>query len=150
MQWGLRGGVALMLALCAGTVSARAELGLGLVDEIEGDRTEIATLAWLTEQRHPWEFLIGHIHARDGHESLHSPSVTFAAASKRLTWRNFYLASGVALTDADNEILSGEVQFLSTLGWMLGDWSVALRHLSNANTGGRNRGETFLVLSYAW
>jgi hypothetical protein len=139
-----------VLVACANPASARTELGLGLVDEIEGDRTEIATLAWVTEQRHPWEAMIGHIHGRDGGHGVYSPSVTFMALSKRLTWRDFFVASGVAITDADNDVLSGVGQFMSTLGWRRKDWAVSLRHLSNANTGGRNRGETFLLVTYAW
>jgi hypothetical protein len=143
--------VSLVFAV-APRAEARVEFSLGLVDEIEGVQSETATIAWLTEHRMPWEFMLGHIRDRviDGAEF--SPSANFVAVSRQLVWRRWFLSSGIAFTDtdSDNEVLSGSFQFLSGVGWRNERLTISLRHISNANTSGRNRGETFLLFGYRW
>lgn len=72
------------------------------------------------------------------------------AASRRIAWESWFLSGGVALadTDGDNPVLSGPFQFMTAIGWRGRRWSVSVRHLSNANTRGANRGETFLLVGY--
>lgn len=130
------------------------ELGVGLVDEIDGRQSTMATVGWLAGPRSEWEVLLGHLRGRDrdGTAAVATPTTTFAAVSRRLFWRGWFLSSGIALADTggDNPVLSGPFQFMSGLGWRGRDWTLSLRHLSNANTRGENRGETFLLVSYHW
>lgn len=142
--------VLLAAALALATpASAGIQVGVGPVDEIDGESTWLATLAWLTGGEHPWEFLVGHIAERDT-TAIRTPDVFWISASKRLTWKRWYVTSGIAYADVDNEVLSNHFQFQTGLGYDFGRVSVSLRHLSNANTGGRNRGETFVLVDYAF
>ena len=142
--------LALSALLVAAPASAGLEVGLGMVDEIDGEGSQIATVSWLTGHEHPWEFLGGYIASRDMTLSGPTPDVFFVSASKRLTWRNWFAQGGIAWADVDNEVLSKHFQFQTGIGYDFGRLSLSLRHLSNANTGGRNRGETWLQFQYGF
>ncbi len=146
----IRFAIALILAIAPLGARAGTELALGFAEDIDQEETAVATIAYVTWHRHPYEFLLGHLEARDDEDPSLSPTTTFVAASKRLTWRRFYTSLGVALTDTndDNDVLSGPLQFLTALGYGGERWSISLRHLSNASIEGRNRGETFLMVAF--
>ena len=74
----------------------------------------------------------------------------FTAIRSRFTWNGWFAQGGIAWADVDNEVLSRHFQFQTGVGYDFGRVSISLRHLSNANTGGRNRGETFLLLDYGF
>ena len=140
--------VALLALAPCGAHAGDVELSLGVVNQIEDEaNVGVATIAWVTDHEHPYEFLVGQI---QGREDDIAPTETFIAASKRLTWKRWYFGSGIALadTDKDNRTLSGPLQFLTAIGWSAERWSVSLRHLSNAGIEGRNHGETFLVVGF--
>jgi hypothetical protein len=141
---------AALLALVAAPAFAagHVEAALGAATDIDGDGTQVATLAWVGGARHPWEFSLGHFLARNDLPDGYAPATTYVAAARRLTWHSFYAGGGIAAADADNEILSGTLQFLTMAGWQGEHVGVSLRHLSNADLEGRNRGETFLLLSW--
>ena len=140
--------VALVGLVAAAPARADWEIGIGPIDEIDGEGSFGGTLAYLTTQKHPWEVSIGHFEGRDADAVQPTPDVTYIGFSKRLTWKSFYATLGVALTDSDNDVLSGNSQFMTGAGWQWKDFSISLRHLSNANTGGRNRGENILLFAY--
>ena len=143
--------LALLLAASPLAVHAGGELALGVANAIEDEGTTgVATLAWVTDAAHPYEFQVGHIESRADDGGRIAPTATFFAASKRLTWRRWYVSSGLALADTapGNRVLSGPVQFLSALGWRSERWSISLRHLSNAGSEGRNHGETYLMVAF--
>ncbi|KGM52614.1 hypothetical protein N800_11390 [Lysobacter daejeonensis GH1-9] len=134
----------LLLGLCVTPPAwAQVHLGGGWADSIEGEGAEMASLAWVSAQRHPWEVMAGYIGEREG---AHVPDAVFFAVSKRLVWRRWFASGGVAWVSEDNHVLSGHGQFLTGAGYTFGRTSLSLRHLSNADTGGRNRGETFVLL----
>ena len=139
----------LATSLFAAPAHAGLQVGAGLVDEIEGEGSVLATVAWLTEHEHPWEFIAGYFDARND-PAIHTPGTFWISASKRYTWRGWFAQGGIAWADADNEVLSEHFQFQTGAGYDFGRVSLSLRHLSNADTGGRNRGETFLLLDYAF
>ena len=131
--------------------AAQAEVlvGAGLVDEIEGEGSVLATVAWLSDDEHPYELIAGYFDARS-EPSIRTPGTLWISASKRFTWNGWFAQGGIAWADADNEVLSEHWQFQTGAGYDFGRLSLSLRHLSNADTGGRNRGETFLLLDYAF
>ena len=138
----------LVVAAMAGLMKpahAGIHIGAGAAKEHSGEGATAATLAWRSEQRHPWEVMIGHIGQR---EDINVEESFFLAGSKRLYWRKWFVSGGVAWVNVDNDILSGHGQFITGAGRDFGRLSVSLRHLSNASTQGRNRGETILVLEY--
>lgn len=139
----------LLLSASSPAAAGELEIGVGRALEIDGETTGVATAAWLTSQRHPWEFLVGYLGERgDGARTVEDNA--WVAVSRRLTWRRFYLSLGAALAVEDNEVLSDHFQFQTGGGYRFGDVSVSVRHLSNAGISGRNRGETFLLLHYAF
>lgn len=130
--------------------SARTEAGLARFDEVEGEHSWGGVLSFLTEEPHPWEVAVGYV--ADRPDFATAEDVFWVAGSRRVVFRRWFASAGLALTtaDADNEILSGAFQFCTGLGWQGERWTVSLRHLSNAGLEGRNRGETFLVVAYAF
>ncbi len=139
--------VALLLA--AGNASAGFHAGAALVDEIEGVGSHALTLSWETPTRHPWEFMLGGIAARDD-AAMRTPRVYFGSVSKRFTWKGWFAQGGIAATNSDTEALSRHWQFQTGIGYRHQRLTLSLRHLSNANTGGRNRGENLLLVQYGF
>ena len=145
--------IACVLLLSLGAMpgaKAGGEIGVGITDEISGSSTEAAMLSWVGSQKYPWEVSIGHLAERDDTVEAPSPTTTFVAVGRRINWREWFISTGIALVDADNEILSGYGQFITGLGWRGKHLTVNVRHISNASTSGRNRGETFLLVGYVW
>lgn len=140
--------LALVLVLLADPLVAGPRLGVGVADEVDGKPAGMATLAWLTSHAHPWEMLGGYIAKRRNAHHADVPDAIFMALSRRLQGEHWFVSAGVAHVDEDNEVLSGHFQFLTGAGYAGEDWSLSLRHLSNASTNGRNRGETFLLLEF--
>lgn len=141
--------LAAALALAWGSQAhAGWHAGVGAVDEIDGEDSWMATVSWRTDHAHPYEVIAGYIAERD--ENIVTPDVFWISASKRFTWRHWFAQGGIAWADVDNEVLSNHFQFQTGIGYDFGRLELSLRHLSNANTGGRNRGETFLLLDYGF
>ena len=145
----LLGWVVAAFALAWGAqAQATWHVGAGPVDEIDGEGSWLATVAWRTAHEHPYEFIVGRIDGRD--ENIHTPDVYFVSASKRFTWKHWFAQGGIAWANSNTEVLSHHFQFQTGIGYDFGRVSLSLRHLSNANTGGRNRGETFLLFDYGF
>ena len=142
----------LILATLAAAPAAALEfeLGAGAADEIDGEGSWIATASWLTEERHPWEFAVGAIGGRNRVPGASTGETVFVSFSTRLTWKRWFVQGGIAYADSDNEVLSRHWQFRTGIGYDFGRVSVSLGHLSNGNTGGRNRGETFALVQVAF
>lgn len=137
-----------LAAVLAPPVHAGFQFGVAHVDEVDGVSSHGYTLAWLTDARHPWEFSLGHIAGRRSGSGPRTPSVNYLAVSRQLTWRSWFASGGIAYTTSNTEVLSEHWQFMTGLGWRGERVALSLRHLSNANTGGRNRGENLLILEY--
>jgi len=145
-----RGVLAAVLALappvcCAGDGFG---LGLGVTHAIDGERTPVLTVSWLGAAKHPWELSAGYLGERERLVDEPAPVTVFVALSKRLTWRRWFVSGGIALIDQESEVLSGHGQFYTGAGYEAGRWGLSVRHLSNGDTGGRNRGETFALFEY--
>ncbi len=70
------------------------------------------------------------------------------AGSRQFYWRQWFVSGGLAWVNVDNHVLSGHGQFITGIGRDVGPATLSLRHLSNAGTGGRNGGETLLLVEY--
>lgn len=138
----------LALAFSTGAL-AGVHVGIAHVDEIDDVSSSAATLSWETDQRHPWEIMGGVIKARND-ARLSSPRVYFGSVSKRFTWNGWFAQGGIAATNSDTEELSKHWQFMTGIGYRYQRLTVSVRHLSNANTGGRNRGENLFLLQFGF
>lgn len=142
---------AIALVLLFGTLPARAgiHVGVGAVDEVQGRNSAMLAVSWENQATHPWEVMAGVIGERNS-AVISTPRVYFGALSKRFTWKGWFAQGGIAATNSDTEVLSGNWQFMTGIGYRHERFTLSLRHLSNANTGGRNRGENFLLLQYGF
>lgn len=138
-----------LMVLCVPPARAGIHVGVGSVDEINGVQSAVATLSWETNAVHPWEVMAGAIRARHDFR-LHTPRVLFASVSKRYTYRGWFAQGGIAATSSDTEALSGHWQFMTGIGYRYRSFTASIRHMSNANTSGRNRGENLLLLQYGF
>lgn len=123
-------------------------IGIGVTDAIDGERTPALTASWLSSSRHPWELSAGYLGDRHRLEQGPAPVTVFVAVSKRLTWHGWFVSGGLALIDKESDVLSGHGQFYTGVGFEAERVALSLRHLSNGDTGGRNRGETLMLLEY--
>lgn len=140
------GGLALPVAQAA---AGEWQLAAGVADELDNDFAPAATLSYIVPTRFPIEIVGGYI----GHRLLRSgrtESAWFLGADLRWSGRYWFVGGGGAWVNRESEILSSRYQFMTLAGLRWRDWVLTLRHLSNAGTGGRNRGETLLTLGWAW
>jgi len=139
-----------VLVLAAPICRADGGLGVGggVTDRIDGEGTVALTVSWLGAARHPWELSAGYLGRRERVERGPGPVTVFVAISKRLVWRRWFVSAGIAAIDRKSEVLSSYGQFYTGAGYAAGAWTLSVRHISNGDTGGRNRGETFALLEY--
>lgn len=135
----------------AAIAPARAEwqVAAGVADEIDDDRAPVATVSYLTDHRFPIEIVAGYIGSRRIDDEGIDPTV-FVGADLRWSGRWWFVGGGLAFVNNQSEVLSSSYQFMTLGGLRWSNWVLTLRHLSNADTRGRNRGETFLTLGYGW
>lgn len=139
----------IVLVIATGNANAGFHAGAAWVDEIDGVASHALTLSWETPAQHPWEFMLGYIAARNA-AAARTPDVYFGSVSKRFTWRGWFVQGGIAATNSETEALSRHWQFQTGIGYRYQCLTFSLRHLSNANTGGRNRGENLLLVQYGF
>ncbi len=123
-------------------------VGVGASDQIDGETTLVVTVSWLGAARLPWELSAGYLGERERLQHDPAPVTVFVAVSKRFTWHGWFVSGGTALVDQDTDVLSGHGQFYTGAGYAGQAWALSLRHLSNGDTGGSNRGETFVLVEY--
>jgi hypothetical protein len=123
------------------------EAALGPVDEIDGKRMGAAMLSFVSDDRHPHELSIGYLQPRTG-EGFNTPRVVYVSAARRFTLKRWFWVNGVVLVDGQSEALSSFYQFVNGLGWHNDHVTISVRHMSNANLRGRNRGENLLLLAW--
>jgi len=157
----LPGGLAscLLAVACSlpGTVLGQWQLGLGIADEIDGERTEAGSIAWLSPDPDPWEISLGYLGSRHVAGRRVNGSNLWAGVGRRFYLDNWYdldnlfVVLGLAIAEEDNEVLSDHFQFHTGIGYRFSRRvSVSFRHLSNASISGRNRGDSFLQLEFGF
>jgi hypothetical protein len=142
--------MALLLLFVATPALAGWRIGGGVADEIDDRSAGVATVSWSSEQRVPWEAMIGFIGEREREGAFERvPEAGFVALGRRVAWRRLSASASLAWVSVDNDVLSGHAQILTGVGVDFGRVRVGLRHISNGGTEGRNRGETFALVEVA-
>lgn len=129
------------------------EVALGYADEVDGKQAAVSTLSLHLREGRNWpvELLVGQIGARPPRlGETGNPDEYFVGFTLRRQFGPWFFGGGGAFVPdrSVSEVLSSNGQFMQVLGWQRGPVAISLRHLSNASTGGRNRGETFLTLGW--
>lgn len=142
-----------MLMASAPVVAGTIELALGLADEVGGQQSlaGTASLHLLEDRPISLELLTGHIDDRPRRvNEIGNPDEYFVGFTLRRQFGPWFFGGGGAwVPDRSlSEVLSSNGQFMQVAGYRRGAFSLSLRHLSNASTGGRNRGETFLTAGW--
>lgn len=146
----LRVALALLISCAAAPACADWRVGGGVADEIDGRSSGVATVAWSSAHRVPWEAMVGFIGERERDARFaRVPETVFVALGRRVAWRRVSVGAGLAWVSVDNDVLSGHAQIMTGVGIDLGRVRLGVRHLSNASTQGRNRGETFALVEVA-
>lgn len=154
-----RRAAALLLVLaCAwgGTAAAQVELGAGISATRDNETTPVAALAWLPEWRDfrsgvlRWEIGAMHVRGRSDSDYDNGDDVTVLHGGLRYERSDNGLTAGfgVGVQSGHTDALSGDPQFISTIGWRWGRFSLLARHISNASLHQPNDGET--MLQGAW
>lgn len=131
--------------------AAQVEVGAGVSFTRDNEDTPFATVAWLPEWREfrggtlRWEVGAMHVRGRSDSNYDNGGDVTLFHGGLRYERPSGLVGGfGIAVQDGWTEALSGDPQFISTLGWRWGRFSLLARHISNASLHQPNDGETML------
>jgi hypothetical protein len=146
----------MLLALSALPAFAQqVEVGAGISFTRDNEDTPVFALAWLPEWREwkggtvRWEFGAMHVRGRSHSHYDNFDDVTVFHGGVRYERPGGLVAGfGVGVQTGKTEALSGDPQFVSTLGWRWNRFSLLARHISNASIHQPNDGET--MLQAAW
>ncbi|WP_166815842.1 acyloxyacyl hydrolase [Luteimonas yindakuii] len=153
-------------ALCAVAIAAAAafpaaaqsqfELSAGPSWTRDNEVTPVVAAAWLPEFRAldnallHWELGVVHVRGRDDtrHDLVDDVTVGHAGLRYDRTDNGLTLGFGVGVQTGHTDALSGDPQFISTVGWRWERFSVLARHISNASLHQPNDGETMVVAAW--
>ena len=155
---GLRRLAVVLLPLLGGwsaAAAAQVEVGAGISLTRDNEDTPVVAVAWLPEWREfrggtlRWE--VGAMHVRGRSDSAYDNDDDVGLLHGGLRYERpsgLVAGFGVGVQSGWTEALSGDPQFISTLGWRWGRFSLLARHISNASLHQPNAGET--MLQGAW
>ncbi|MEN4904970.1 acyloxyacyl hydrolase [Luteimonas sp. TWI1416] len=150
----LAAGLALAAPLAAQAASP-IDVGVGASATRENETTAVVTLAWLPEWRRTahgvlrWELGGVYIQARgDTRFDLDEDTGVIHGGARYERDNGFTAGFGVGVQIGETDALSGNPQFVSTIGWRWQRFSLLARHISNASIKQPNDGETMLVAAW--
>lgn len=145
----------LLCALSAGVAAQQVEVGAGLSFTRDNEDTPVVSLAWLPAWREfrggmlHWELGAMHVRGRSDSDYDNGDDVTVFHGGLRYERPSGLVGGfGVGVQSGETDALSGSPQFISTVGWQWGRFSLLARHISNASLHQPNDGET--MLQAAW
>lgn len=153
----LAAGLLFASSLLALPTFAQVEASAGISLTRNNESTPIATVAWLPEWRTlgehgqlRWEVGATHVRPRErtAYDLNHVVTVVHGGYRYERSDNGFTTGFGIGLQVGHSDALSGNPQFITTLGWRWGRFSLLARHISNASIRQPNDGET--MLQGAW
>ena len=143
------------LPAAAQTTSSPFEVGLAVSATRENETTPIASVAWLPEWREigngmlHWDIGAMYIRGRDGTRfDLEDDVKVFHGGLRYERSKGFVAGFGVGVQSGHTDALSGDPQFVSSIGWRWQRLSLLARHISNASIHQPNDGETMLMATW--
>jgi len=150
----------LVATFCLGAVSSAAaqthiEVGAGVSFTRDNEDTTAIALAWLP----PWREMHGGLlrtemgtlqfHGRGHSRYNNAQTVRLVHAGLRYEHPNGLTAGfGIGAQHGKTDALSGDPQFISTIGWRWSQFSLLFRHVSNGGFDKPNEGENFLEAAW--
>ncbi|MHC9085751.1 acyloxyacyl hydrolase [Luteimonas sp. RIT-PG2_3] len=142
-------------ALAPASAQDNVEVGLGMSFTRDNESTPVAAVAWLPEWREfkggtlRWEVGGIYVRGRDNTRlDLKEDAGVFHGGLRYERPSGLTAGFGVGLQVGQTDALSGNPQFVSTIGWRWSHFSLLARHISNASIHQPNDGET--MLQAAW
>lgn len=136
---------------------ANVEIAAGVSTTTDREFTRVASVAWLPELRRLDNAVLradtgvvfvkgrGHLSGRDLADEVW---VGFVGLRYERTDNGLSLGAAVGAQSGETDALSGDPQFITTAGWRWGNFSLHLRHISNASLHSPNDGETGLAAAW--
>ena len=148
----------LLSCLLAVAVPAHAqsfEVGAGMSFTRGNEDTPVVSVAWLPAWREfkggmlHWDVGALHLRGRSGSAYDNDDDVTVFHGGLRYERPSGLMAGfGVGVQRGETEALSGDPQFVSSVGWRWNRFSLLARHISNASLHQPNDGETMLQATW--
>ena len=142
-------------ALPAFAQSAPIEIGVGASATRENETTFVASAAWLPEWRRTgngvlrWDVGAVYVRGRDHTRfDLDDDVAVFHGGARYERDNGFMAGFGVGVQAGRTDALSGNPQFVSSVGWRWQRFSLMARHISNASIKQPNDGETMLLATW--
>jgi len=133
--------VSALLALAPLAAWSQTGISVGYTGQHDAQRGQVFMLDWVPGTS-PWDFTAGAIRGTQTRDT------SWVAASYEIVDQHLYASFGPALIRHQTSTLTSQYQFMTTFGYHHGDWSLAIRHLSNGGLKGANIGETVVVVAW--
>ncbi|MGD8379587.1 MAG: hypothetical protein PVJ40_09615 [Gammaproteobacteria bacterium] len=132
-----------VLAGLAGPAPAMAQdfLALGITDQYQKQAGGVIVLGHRFDQRR-WQFELG------GIAGTVNQDVAWTSIARTFRHKHWSLTFGPAVTTRITPILTGHLQFITTIGYQAGCCQFAFRHISNSGIQGANLGTNIVMLSW--
>ncbi|WP_431472843.1 acyloxyacyl hydrolase [Luteimonas dalianensis] len=134
---------------------AQVEVAGGVSVTRDSETTGIASIAWMPEWRQAyggtlrWELGAIYVPGRSGtHLDLDDDVGVFHGGLRYNRPNGFTAGFGAGVQVGETDALSGNPQFVSTVGWRWNRFSLLARHISNASIMQPNDGETMLLAAW--
>lgn len=146
----------LVLCACAPSALAQVEVNAGMSITRDSETTAVGSVAWLPEWRPlhrgllRWEVGALYLPGRNVAGADLDEGVAVVHGGLRYEPTDYGLTAGfgVGAQTGRTDALSGHPQFVSTMGWRWGRFSLLARHISNARLKEPNHGETMLLAAW--
>ncbi len=145
----------LLAAPLAFAQQAPIEVGAGVSATRENTSTFVAMAAWLPEWRRTdhgvlrWDVGAVYVNGRDNTRFDLAEDAGVVHGGLRYERENGFTAGfGAGVQFGKTDALSGNPQFVSTVGWRWDRFALLARHISNASIKQPNDGETMLLATW--
>jgi len=143
------------LLAASATAQTHVEIGAGISFTRDEEDTPAIALAWLPPWREAYGGLVRaeigamQLRGRDDSRYDNQHTVRLFHGGVRYERPDGLIAGfGVGLQHRKTDALSGDPQFISTIGWRWERFSLLFRHISNGGFDKPNDGENFLELAW--
>jgi len=155
--WAGLAGLSMLGTLAPAVAAPGIEVAAGVSTTTDREFTRVASVAWLPGLRRLDKALLRaelgvvHVEGRGeigGRDLAEDVWVGFVGLRYERVDNGLTLGAAVGAQSGETDAISGDPQFVTTIGWRWDRASVLLRHISNASLHSPNNGETGLVAAW--
>jgi len=145
-----------VLSALPAAAQTHLDIGAGVSFTRDNEDTQALVIAWLPPWREAYGgllraevgaiYLRGRAHSR--YNNAQGVRLVHAGLRYEHTANGLTAGFGVGVQHGLTDALSGDPQFISSIGWRWGQVSLLFRHISNAGLHNPNEGENILQLGW--